>query len=136
MGLNLNNADVVGAAVAAAMGTNGKPLKPAAKIWLNPGIFITFAGEEESTFVGLSQGLPLDTMDPAKTNYSSPKMRALGQAKNALRDKIMALSEGKAPGDTFMINVQCQVRLVSEDQPAAPADVDAVTAALDALIIA
>ena len=134
MGLNLNNADIVGAAVAAAA-VAGKR-KPTAKVWLNPGKMIQFPGEEEPTFVGLAQGLPLDTMDEAKTNYSSPKMRALGKAKNSLSAAIMAACDGKASGDTFMVNLVCQVRIVNDDSvPAEPTDVDAIEAALADLII-
>lgn len=139
MGLNLNTADIIAAAAAAAAGVNNsdKPRKPTAKVWLNPGITVDFGGEDGATFVGLAQGLPVDTMDEAKTNYSNPKMRALGTAKNALKAKIMKACEGRAPGETFMINLQCQVRIVNEDSaaPAEGAEADAVSTALDSLVI-
>lgn len=134
MGLNLNT-EALSTATTAAVGANGKPLKPVAKIWLNPGIDVDFPGEEETTFVGLAQGLPLDTMDVAKTNYSSPKMRALGQAKNALRAQLLAACEGKQPGDTFFVNLKCQVRLVSEDVAVTEGpEVDAVSKAMAGLL--
>lgn len=132
MGLNLNTDAVTNAKE--VIGANGKPMKPTAKIWLNPGTFVKFDGEEEETFVGLAQGLPLDTMDLAKTNYSSPKMRALGQAKNALRAYLLAACEGKQGGDTFFVDMKLQVRLVSDDTPVTEGpDVDAVTKALSNL---
>jgi hypothetical protein len=134
MGLNLNAGVVAGATVA---GAATAVRKPTAKVWLNPGKMITFPGEEEAVFVGLPQGLPLDTMDRVKTNQSSPKMRALNNAKNSIVDAVMAACEGRAPGDVFYVNLTCQVRITNDDAvPVEKIEADAVSAALADLIMA
>lgn len=137
MGLDLNAKKIADAAQQApAVGANGKPLKPAAMVWLNPGIDVTFDGEEEATFVGLNQGLPIDTMDPAKTNYSSANMRTLGVTKNALHAHLMAIADKLEPGQTVFVNLKCQLRKVNVEAPSDAAPTDAVAAALSNLLVA
>lgn len=89
-----------------------RPRKPKAKVWLNPGDWYPEIPDEEGnpTFVGLLTGVPLDTMDDADTNSRNEKYRKIVQAKNDLRDQLLALAEELAPGEEREVSIPMVLR--------------------------
>lgn len=92
--------------------------RPAAKVWLNVGFY---AGEgENQKFVSLPQGIPLDTMEPIRVNSSNEDFRMFQSARNDLLEALLAEAANLAPGEENVVNIQVQIRRVSDEQ-AAPA---------------
>lgn len=113
------NAKTFGAQQAAAA---TKEDRPKAEFWLNIGYLSDVKNPEtgEHRFVSLPQGIPLDTMEPVKTNSSNNEYAAFMSARNDLMDQLLEHARNLAPGQTCDVNLTIQLRRVNEEQ--APID--------------
>lgn len=93
---------------------NGKPKKPAAKFWLNPGIDYVDPATDETIFIGMPQGLPLDTMDEVKVPARKSPYQDLQKGKNSLLRQLNEIANELAPGETTTVNLVCQIRRAEE----------------------
>lgn len=115
------------------LGASTKPKddKPDAMIWVNVGFTTTDPETGEDIFIGLPMGIPLDTM-----KVRSPGSSKVMQAKVALREMLMKLATGFAPGEEHIIeDLQVQMRRVSEREDAS-ADNNDLIGAMSALSFA
>lgn len=93
---------------------NNKPKKPAAKFWLNPGIDYVDPATGETIFIGMPQGLPLDTMDEVKVPARKGNYQEIQQGKNSLLRQLNEIAAELAPGETTTVNLVCQIRRAEE----------------------
>lgn len=94
--------------------------RPKAKFWLNIGYT---AGEgEDSKFISLPTGIPLDTQEPLSTKSSNEDFRAMRCAQNDLLEQLIAFAEGLEPGAEGIIQLQVQLRRVKEEAAPIAAD--------------
>ena len=99
--------------------------RPKAKYWLNVGMVVDSPVEgEETRFISLPTGIPLDTQERVPTNSKNDVHRAFQSARNNLLDQLLEVAEALAPGEEKMINLQIQLRAVSEESEAIPSDVN------------
>lgn len=77
-----------------------------AKVWINIGYYVTVAGEngEETRFVNLPLGMPLDTMKPVKITGQNQSWMKLQTARNGLLDEMQKLGAELKPGQTIDLN--------------------------------
>jgi hypothetical protein len=95
----------------------GNNEQPKAQFWLNIGYTAPGAGKDgEDRFVSLPMGMPLDTMEPAKLQGRDENYRQFTQARNDLHTQIMEAVSKLAPGDATTLNLEIQVRRVSDEQ--------------------
>lgn len=98
---------------------------PNAMYWLNIGFYIDVPSKDdpsvtEKRLVSLPMGLPLDTMQHAKTNTNSPDINNQRAAGNQLLEAILAKAAQLAPGSVTTIdNLVIEVRRVAEKTPPA-----------------
>lgn len=104
---------------------------PKAQIWMNIGFVQTFhngeKGEDETRFISLPQGMPIDTMEKLEEKGSSDLFRALRAAQNDLLEQIKAKGESLQPGEEVIIaegpnGLAIQLRRVKAEQASIPAD--------------
>lgn len=100
---------------------------PKAQIWMNIGYLQTFhngeKGEDETRFISLPQGMPIDTMELLDEKGSSDLFRALRSAQNGLLKQIKAKGETLQPGEEVIIaegenGLAIQLRRVKAEQAA------------------
>lgn len=111
-----------GNAPKAGAAAQGKEDRPKAQFWLNVGYEseVVLEGEDKPRFISLPMGIPLDSMEPAKTNGQNQVWLKQQHARNDLYDQIMTKAQELAPGETIVFNLQVEVRHIAED--AAPID--------------
>lgn len=109
----------VGNAASAATGVNERPR---ALMWINIGYSVDVEITDtngnksvETQFISLPVGLPVDTMEPVKTNSSNATFAAMQAAKNELLKSIIAAGQGMQPGEAQLVNLQVQLRRVNEE---------------------
>ena len=92
--------------------------RPQAKVWLNIGYELddTQRGDDGYDFVSLASGIPLDQLDDLPTRSKNATYKAFQEARNDLRDQLLALAAEMQPGQSRIVNLQVQLRLV-EDEP-------------------
>ena len=104
---------------------NAKDELPKSEFWLNVGYEVTTnneEGHEETVFISLPMGIALDSMKPVKTSSSNKRFTKIQQARNSLADQIMEFCKTLQPGETGNLNLQIQVRRVSEEAAATSTD--------------
>lgn len=92
--------------------------KPKAQFWLNIGYAVevpTESGTEER-FVSLPQGIPLDTQEAVSTKTKNKEWQAFQVARNDLLKQIMAVAEQLEPGEEHLLNLQIQLRRVTNEE--------------------
>lgn len=98
---------------------NNNEDRPKAELWLNIGYTVEVAvqnGEEtvnETRFVSLPTGIPLDTMELLSTRSTNEGFRAFQSARNDLHSQIMAAAEALGPGEEKILNLEIQLRRVN-----------------------
>ncbi len=94
--------------------------RPKAEFWINLGYDSGYKpeGSEESLFISLPQGIPLDTQEHLSTNSSNAQFAAMRAAQNDLLDQLIAKAETLQPGEATTINITVQLRRVKA--PAEP----------------
>lgn len=87
-----------------------------AQLWANIGYTVEVETTEgkEQRFVNLPFGLPIDTMEMVPTNSSNEVFAALQSAKNDLLKQVIAAGMQMKPGEEKILNLQIQLRRVSE----------------------
>jgi hypothetical protein len=104
-------------AAANTSGAGSRSDAPKAKIWLNVGYVAEGAGENgEDRFVSLPVGIPLDTQDRVQTNTRNADYNDFQAARNDLLDQLLAVATGLEPGEDAVLNLQIQMRRVSEER--------------------
>lgn len=97
--------------------------KPKAQFWINVGYEVqvqTADNQQETRFVSLATGIPVDTQEKLATNSRNAEYAAFQHARNNLHDQIMAAAAKLAPGEERMLNLQIQLRRVNDEM--APAE--------------
>ena len=98
-----------------AQTTDSKDL-PKAQFWLNVGYVAEGAGKEgEDVFVSLPTGIPLDTQEHLKISGKNEHWKAFQSARNGLLDQLIAAAQSLQPGEETLVNIQVQVRRVSDE---------------------
>lgn len=102
--------------------TNGKDERPKAQYWINLGYDTGVKSEttDETIFISLPQGIPLDTQEHLPTNSSNAQFAAMRAAQNGLLDQLIEHASKLQPGQATTINLTVQLRRVKEAQ--APID--------------
>lgn len=104
--------------------TNNAPDdRPRARFWMNIGYDSGVPHEndpEQTVFISLSQGIPLDTMEHQSTAVRNPFIAGIRQAQNDLLDQILEECESLKPGESRIISagekgLQIQIRAVSQE---------------------
>lgn len=92
--------------------------RPKAQLWLNIGYDSGVIDQEtnESRFISLATGIPLDTMEALPTNSRNVEYARANAARNDLHEQIMAAAAALQPGESRMLNLQIQLRRVNEEQ--------------------
>lgn len=96
--------------------------RPKAELWLNIGYEVTVPmvvdgkNVDETRFVSLPTGIPLDTMDKVSARTSNDTFAAFQTARNDLLDQIMKAAEELAPGEEKLLNLQIQLRRVNGER--------------------
>lgn len=101
-----------------ATGTGNRPNRKNAKFWINPGYPKTItndAGEEETIWVSLGLGVPLDQIE----EYDLDRVKTTGMAtlrsrQNKLRAKLLARAEKLEPGQSVIISFDPATKLGME----------------------
>ena len=104
---------------------NAKDELPKSEFWLNVGYSVDTKNEEghnETVFISLPMGIALDSMKPVKTTSSNKRFQHIQQARNSLAEQIMEFCKTLQPGETGNLNLQIQVRRVSEEAAATSTD--------------
>lgn len=100
--------------------------KPKAQFWINVGYSVpvkTAEGAEETRFVSLATGIPVDTQERLATNSRNAEYAAFQHARNNLHDQIMEAAKKLAPGEERLLNLEIQLRRVNEEtEPASGED--------------
>ena len=99
--------------------------KPKAQFWINVGYEVkvqTADNVEETRFVSLATGIPVDTQEKLATNSRNAEYAAFQHARNNLHDQIMAAAQKLAPGEERMLNLQIQLRRVNDEVEPASGD--------------
>ena len=105
---------------AVSLGSKNKAAdKPKSQLWLNIGYEVEVETSEgkEKRFVSTPYGLPVDSQEPVATNSSNEVYAAMQAAKNNLLEQIIAAGMAMKPGETKLLNLQVELRRVSEAQP-------------------
>lgn len=92
--------------------------KPKAQFWLNIGYQVeipTDSGNEDR-FVSLPQGIPLDTQEAVPTKSKNKDWQAFQVARNDLLSQMLKLAETLEPGEEKLLNLQIQLRRVSDEE--------------------
>jgi hypothetical protein len=103
-------------------GNNANDEQPKANFWMNIGYSSTFTvGEgkeavEETRFISLPGGIPLDSLKPVATNSSNEVYAAQQAARNDLYEQVMEIANSLQPGEETMVKLQVQVRRVAEER--------------------
>ena len=92
--------------------------KPKAQFWLNIGYAVEVPTEDgtEERFVSLPQGIPLDTQEAVSTKTKNKEWQAFQVARNDLLKQIMTVAEQLEPGEEKLLNLQIQLRRVSDEE--------------------
>lgn len=79
--------------------------RPKAQFWLNPG-YVSTVKDEDGTyrFVSLSAGIPLDTIDVLPTNSRNVGYAQFQQARNELREDLLADAAKLEPGEEIIFD--------------------------------
>lgn len=100
-----------------------------AQFWMNLGyhVDVTVEGEagpeQQTRFVSLPIGLPLDGMEPVKVNGNNASWRAFQEARNSLLKQLQDGAQGLEPGEERLVQLDVVIRRVKgEDQTPAIAD--------------
>lgn len=103
-------------------GAPAKEDRPKAQFWLNVGYEsgVVLEGEDKPRFISLPMGIPLDSMEPAKTNGQNQVWLKQQHARNDLLEQLLEKAASLAPGETAVFNLQVELRHVAEEQ--APVD--------------
>lgn len=102
--------------------------RPQAELWLNVGYEVPHTSVidgvkvEETRFISLPVGIPVDTMDHVATNQRSEDYRNLQHARNNLLDHILAKSQELKPGESVNLNLTIQLRRVDAPADQAPSE--------------
>lgn len=95
-----------------------------AKVWINIGYYVTIG--EDTKFVNLPLGMPLDTMKPARITGQNEDWIKLQTARNGLLNEMQKLGAELAPGQTVDMNqtggLVIQLRRVAEAVEVASTD--------------
>ena len=105
--------------------SNSNTDKPKAQFWINIGYEVkvqTADNTEETRFVSLATGIPVDTQEKLATNSRNAEYAAFQHARNNLHDQIMAAAQKLAPGEERMLNLQIQLRRVNDEMEPASGD--------------
>lgn len=97
--------------------------RPKAKYWMNIGYDSGVPHEnnpDETVFISLSQGIPLDTMEHQSTAIRNPFMAGIRQAQNDLLDQILEECATLKAGEARIISpndsgLQIQIRAVTQE---------------------
>ncbi|QYW01867.1 ssDNA-binding protein [Stenotrophomonas phage Piffle] len=102
--------------------------KPKAQVWINVGYETNTTdaqGEPTTEFVALSQGIPLDTIEPEETNHTNAFFQKKARARNNLREQLLNVAATLKPGEEKIYgargSLQIQIRRI-KDAAAAVAD--------------
>lgn len=102
--------------------------RPQAELWLNVGYEVPHTSVvdgvkvQETRFISLPVGIPVDTMDHVATNQRSEDYRNLQHARNNLLDHILAKSQELKPGESVNLNLTIQLRRVDSPADQAPSE--------------
>jgi hypothetical protein len=107
--------------------------KPRAKYWLNVGYSTTvmIGTVEEERFISLPLGIPLDTQEKLKVNSKNDDFAAQQTARNHLFEQIMEVAGALKPGEDRLLNLQIQLRAISDDREAITPDANKFIKKLD-----
>ena len=75
----------------------------------------TADNQQETRFVSLATGIPVDTQEKLATNSRNAEYAAFQHARNNLHDQIMAAAQKLQPGEERMLNLQIQLRRVNDE---------------------
>lgn len=116
-----------------AAGTTNKSDRPTAQFWLNVGYDSGVVDPEtgESKFISLPLGIPVDTQEHLKANGKNREFAQFQAARNDLLDQIMAHANQLEPGESKLVNLQIQLRRVSEQAEDVGTDNNAFARKLD-----
>lgn len=91
--------------------------RPKAQFWLNVGYEseVTLEGEDKPRFISLPMGIPLDSMELAKTNGQNANWLKQQHARNDLLQQLLEKAATLAPGETAVFTLQVEVRHVAEE---------------------
>lgn len=115
---------------AAPIASNSAADRPKANFWLNVGYSVPVAYtnpdgtvSNETKFVSLPVGIPLDTMEKLSINSRNVEYASLQGARNDLFDQIMAVASKMAAGEEQILNLELQLRRINDDaKPIAAAE--------------
>lgn len=128
MSLDFANRFAPAGTSAASSSTGTRRDLPKAKAWLNIGYTVPVRvqdGEEvreETRFVSLPVGIPLDTMDEIQITSRNTEFAQFQAARNGLLSELKAAAEALQPGEERIINLQIQLRHVNDAVTAPAAD--------------
>lgn len=96
--------------------------RPKAQFWMNIG-YVSNVKDEDGTmrFVSLGQGVAVDTIEDLPTNSRNRDYAFFNQARNELRDEVLAEAKALKPGESIYIgdssegNLCIQLRRVGEE---------------------
>lgn len=93
--------------------------RPKSQFWLNVGYTVPEGAEDGSDlFINLPYGLPLDDMEPVKTNGQNQHYVLRQHARNDLYKQIMEAANNLQPGQTVNLQLEVQIRRVGEESEA------------------
>ena len=99
-----------------AAAASAKEERIPAKFWLNVGYEVEVTGSDgtnETRFVSLPVGLPLDTQQH-KASRGTGEVAQIISAGNDLLDELVKAAQAIPPGGTQIVNLQIQIRHVQE----------------------
>lgn len=102
--------------------------KPKAQVWANIGYETDTTdqnGDPTTEFVALTQGIPLDTIEPEETNHTNAFFQKKARARNNLLAQVKQIAATLKPGEEKIYGargtLQIQIRRI-KDVAATPAD--------------
>jgi hypothetical protein len=101
--------------------------KPTAQFWLNFGYMVASTTEgEDSRFVSLPMGIPLDTMDKVSVRSQNQDYAQFQAARNDLLDQMLEAAGALQPGQDYVLEVEgglaVQIRRVAAEVEAPKTD--------------
>lgn len=100
--------------------SNSRSDQPKAQVWLNIGFIAQGAGPNgDDRFVSLPVGIPLDTQEPVNATSRNADYGQLQAARNDLLAELLKVAGDLEPGQDCIVDLQIQMRRVSEDRPQA-----------------
>lgn len=92
------------------------------QFWLNIGYNVELDAvdedgrvSEESRFISLNYGIPVDRIEAVSTKSSNPNWAMEQQARNDLLDQLLAHAGEMKPGETQVIDLQIQLRRIKNE---------------------